>query len=71
MQWAYFRSHVWSANQHINISQGIPIDVPNHLLYLLHVQHHVQKARGSRSMLHTNYIIFNMHIAAYKKYGDP
>jgi hypothetical protein len=33
MQGAYFRSYARSAYQHIKISQGLSIDVPNHLLY--------------------------------------
>jgi hypothetical protein len=30
MQEAYFRSHAWSVNQRVQISQGLLIDVPNH-----------------------------------------
>jgi hypothetical protein len=33
-------------NVRVQISQGLSIDVPNHLLYFLHVQRHVQKARA-------------------------
>jgi hypothetical protein len=32
MQGAYFRSYAWSANQHVQISQWLPIDVHNSLL---------------------------------------
>jgi hypothetical protein len=71
MQGAYFRSHARSVNQRIKISQGLPIDVTNHLLYFLHAHHQVQKARDSRSMLHAASTIFNMRITAYKKQGAP
>jgi hypothetical protein len=33
MQGAYFRSHTRSAYQLVQISQGLPMNVPNHLLY--------------------------------------
>jgi hypothetical protein len=117
-QGVYFQSHAQSANQRIQISQELPIDVPNHilyfymhiitykkqgtpdqhsiqllllstctsprtkvrgsqstlpinvsnqLLYFVHAHRHVQKARDSRSMLHTASTTFNMHITAYKK----
>jgi hypothetical protein len=69
MQVAYFRSHTRSMNQRVNISQGLPIDVSNHLLYFQHAHHRVQKVRGSRSMLHTTSITFNTCITAYKKQG--
>jgi hypothetical protein len=45
----------------------LPINVSNQLLYFVHAHRHVQKARDSRSMLHTASITFNMHITAYKK----
>jgi hypothetical protein len=32
-QGAYFRSHAWSANQHVQISQGLLIDVSNHYTF--------------------------------------
>jgi hypothetical protein len=90
-QGAYFRSHARSVNQHVQISQGLlidvhnhllyflyachhiqisherPIDAPNHLLCILHVHHRIQKARSSRSTLHTTFINFSMHSAVYKK----
>jgi hypothetical protein len=70
-QGAYFRSHARLANQHVKISQGLPIDVPNYLLYFSHTQHHVQKARGSRSMLHTVSITFSMRVTVYEKKRAP
>jgi hypothetical protein len=36
MQEAYFRSHTRSANQRVQISQGLSINVSNHVLYFLH-----------------------------------
>jgi hypothetical protein len=67
MQGAYFQSHTRLANQCVQNSQGLPIDVPYYLLYFLHTQCHVQKARGSRSMSHLIFYTFYMHNAAYKK----
>jgi hypothetical protein len=46
MQGVYFRSHARSTNQRVEISQRLPIDVPNNLLYFLHVQHCVQISQG-------------------------
>jgi hypothetical protein len=46
MQGAYFRSHARSVNQRVKISQGLPSDVPNHLLYFLHAQRCVQISQG-------------------------
>jgi hypothetical protein len=87
-QGAYFWLHARSAYQRVKISQGLPIDVPNHLLctkhhvrinhvlpidapynfyYFQHAHHHVRKAWGSRSMLHTASITFSTRIAAYEK----
>jgi hypothetical protein len=71
MRGVYFRSHARSAKQRIKISQGLPIDIPNHLLYFSHVQRHVQKVRGSQSMLHTISITFSTCIVTYKKQGAP
>jgi hypothetical protein len=36
MQWSYFRSHARSANQRVQISQGLLIDVPNHHTFYTH-----------------------------------
>jgi hypothetical protein len=35
-QGAHFQSHAWSANQRVQISQRLLINVPNHFLYFLH-----------------------------------
>jgi hypothetical protein len=51
-------NHLLYAQHRIQINHGLPIDVPNHLLYFLHAYHHVQKARGSRSTLHTTSTTF-------------
>jgi hypothetical protein len=37
MQGVYFQSHARSMNQCVEISQKLLIDVPNNLLYFLHV----------------------------------
>jgi hypothetical protein len=58
-------------NQRVKIHQRLPINVPNHLLYLSHVQHQVQRARGPRSTLHTTYITFSMCLTTYKKQWAP
>jgi heme/copper-type cytochrome/quinol oxidase subunit 4 len=55
----------------IQISQGLLIDVPDHLLYFLHMHHRERKARGSRSMLHIVSITFSTYITVYKKQGTP
>jgi hypothetical protein len=69
-QGAYFHSYTWSANQSVKISQGLPIDVPNNLLYFLHMQHHVEKVRGSWSMLHTASNFQHAHYRAQKARGS-
>jgi hypothetical protein len=56
MQGAYFRSHARLVNQHINISQGLQIDVPS--LYFFQAQRRVQKARSPRSTSRTILILF-------------
>jgi hypothetical protein len=68
-QGAYFGSHTRLANQHVKISQGLPIDIPNHLLYFLYTQRRVQKARAYRSTLYTASITFTTHNTTYKKQG--
>jgi hypothetical protein len=67
MQGSYFWSHARSVNQHVKISQGLSIDIPNHLLYFSHAQRSVQKVRGSQSTLQTVSITFSTHINTYKK----
>jgi hypothetical protein len=59
-QGAYFRSHTRSAYQCVKISQGLPIDVPNHLLY---AQRRIQIIRSSWWTFLT---ISYMRSAAYK-----
>jgi hypothetical protein len=71
MQGAYFRSHTRSTNQHVKISQRLPIDVLNHLFYFSHAQCRIQKARGYRSTNLSAFIIFSMCITVYKKQGAP
>jgi hypothetical protein len=51
--------------------KGLPIDVSFYLLYFLHVQHCVQKVRGSRSTSHSISYTFYTHSSAYKKHGAP
>jgi hypothetical protein len=65
----YVANHLLYVQRHVQISQGLLIDVPNHLLYILLTHHRAQKARSSRSMLRTAFITFNMCITAYKKQG--
>jgi hypothetical protein len=57
MQGSYFRSHVWSAYQHVQISQGLLIDLPNHLLY---AQHYVQISQGLPIDV-PNYLLYFLH----------
>jgi hypothetical protein len=64
-------NHLLYAQYCVQINQMLLIDVPNYLLYFLHVHHHEQKARGSQSTLHTTSIIFSTCTAAYKKQGAP
>jgi hypothetical protein len=45
-QGAYFRSHTRSVNQCVKIRQGLPTDIPNHLLYFLHTHRRVQISQG-------------------------
>jgi hypothetical protein len=45
-QGAYFRSHARSVNQCVKIRQGLPTDIPNHLLYFLHTHRRVQIRQG-------------------------
>jgi hypothetical protein len=52
-------------------SKGFLIDVPLCFHYFLHMHHHVQKARGSRSKLLSASTTFYMCIATYKKQGAP
>jgi hypothetical protein len=52
-------------------SKGLQIDDPYNFYYFQQAQHNVQKARGSRSTLHTTSITFSTRIAAYKKQGAP
>jgi hypothetical protein len=53
-QGVYFRSHIRSANQCIQISQGLLIDVPNHhTFYTCSTAY--KKQGGSRSTLHIFY----------------
>jgi hypothetical protein len=69
-QGVYFRSHARSANQRIQISQGLLINVPNHhTFYTCSTAY--KKQRGSRSMIHTSSITFSTRFAAYKKQGAP
>jgi hypothetical protein len=60
-------NHLLYAQCRVQINQCLLIDVPNKFLCFLHVHHHVQKIRGSRSMFHTTSITFSMRIVAYKK----
>jgi hypothetical protein len=64
-------NHLLYAQRHVQISQGLLIDVHNHLLYFLHTHHCERKVRGSRSMLHITSITFSTRIAAYKKQRTP
>jgi hypothetical protein len=70
-QGTYFRSHARSVNQRVKISKGLPIDAPYIFYYFQHARHHVQKARGSRSTLHTTSITFSPCVIVYKKQGAP
>jgi hypothetical protein len=70
-QGAYFGSRARPVNQHIKISKGLSIDVPNHLLCFQHAWHCVQKARGCRLMLHTYSVTFSTRIITYKKQRAP
>jgi hypothetical protein len=69
-QWAYFRSHARSANQCVQISQGLLIDVPNHHTFYTHSTAY-KKQGDSRSTLHTSSITFSTRFATYKKQGAP
>jgi hypothetical protein len=60
-------NHLLYMQRRVQISQGLLIDISNHLLYFLYVHHHEQKARGSWSTLHTTSIAFSTHITVYKK----
>jgi hypothetical protein len=48
-------------NQCVNISQGLSIDVPNHLLCFLHVQHRVQISQWLLINVH-NYLLYFLHV---------
>jgi hypothetical protein len=63
MQGAYFRSYARSANQHVQISQWLLIDVHNYLFYFLHAHDYVQIRQG----LPINIPTFYIHSVAYKK----
>jgi hypothetical protein len=56
-QGASFRSHAWSAYQRVQISQGLPINVPNHLLY---AQCRVQIRQGL-SIDDPNHLLYAQH----------
>jgi hypothetical protein len=51
------------------MSQGLPIDVPNHLLYFLHVQHRVRISQGLPIDVPNHLFTFYTRITAYKKQG--
>jgi hypothetical protein len=50
-------------------SKGLPMDIPVYLLYFLHSQCRVQKARGSRSTFHSISYTFYTRSTTYKKQG--
>jgi hypothetical protein len=54
-------------------SKGLLIGGPllSKNICFLHAYHRVQKAKGSRSMLHTCSITFNTRFTTYKKQGAP
>jgi hypothetical protein len=57
---------------HVQIGQGLLIDVSNHLLYFLHVHHRRTKKQGAldrRSIKDST--TFSTHIAMYKKQETP
>jgi hypothetical protein len=65
-QWAYFWSHARSANQRVQISQGLLIDVPNHhTFYTRSITY--KKQGGYWSTLHTSSITFSTRFIMYKK----
>jgi hypothetical protein len=70
-QGAYFRSHAWSANQRVQISQGLLIDIPNHHTFYTHST--VYKKIGSRSVVPYSAKIYDFYMSSttYKKQGAP
>jgi hypothetical protein len=58
MQGAYFWSHAQSAYQHVKISQGLRMDVPNHLLY---AQHCIQISQGLLIDV-PNHLLYFLHV---------
>jgi hypothetical protein len=59
MQWAYFRSHAWSAYQRVKINQGLLIDVLNHLLY---AQRRVQISQGLSMDVPNHHLYAQRHV---------
>jgi hypothetical protein len=48
-------NHLLYAQRHVQISQGLPIDVSNHLLYM---QRHVQISQGLMIDVSNNFLYF-------------
>jgi hypothetical protein len=69
MGFRWMSNHLLYTQRPVQISQGLLIDVSNHLLYFLHAHHREQKVRDYRSTLHTASITFSTRIATYKKQG--
>jgi hypothetical protein len=70
MQRAYLWSHTRSANQRVNINQGLPIDVPFYLILFTHVALCTKSKGIPIGMSFCPYTSYTRRVT-YKKQGAP